>query len=300
VDFHENGLLTAIIPLTSDLDRVSNVCKILSDCEYLPITIKIVFDSQDQVPFLLHEAINKRSSATMLTQGFWMNPGESRNAGLSNISTKWITFWDSDDTPYPSEVLKMIKLADGEGADSCVGAFELEVENKLEPEIFTPIKDNWVDSAIKYPGLWRFAFRNSLIHDKKFMKYSMGEDQEFLARALSGSRKVFATKELVYKYQTGASGQLTKKYRDFSELLSVFDDLYQLEKASTTQVTRLTGVMKAKVALTAIKKGSFSVKLRMISKIFGRLLHYKTFFSGEFGNGLLISILFRNKRGQSG
>ena len=300
MEFHENGLLTAIIPLTADPDRVDNVCKILNACEHLPITIVIVFDSQDQIPISLQEVIGRRSNPTVLTQGLWMNPGGSRNAGLADISTKWIVFWDSDDTPYPTEILEMIKLADAEGADCCIGAFTIEVENQLESEIFIPSDENWIDSAARYPGLWRFAFRNSLIKDKMFMKYSMGEDQEFLARALSSSRKIFATRKLVYKYQTGASGQLTKRDSDYSELLFVFDDLYKTEKAIITQVTRLTGIMKAKVAISAIKRGSYSVKMRMISKIICRMFHYKAFFSGEIGNGLLFSILFKFRRAQSG
>jgi len=300
VQFQDDNLLTAIIPLTSDSDRVHNVCGILDACKNLPITVVLAFDSQDQVPRLLVDAIDRRSATTLLTQGFWKNPGESRNAGLLMVSTKWVTFWDSDDIPYPTAVLEMIKQSEAEIADSCIGGFELEVENQLTTKIFTPVKENWANSALIYPGLWRFAFRKSIIQDKKFSKYSMGEDQEFLARVLASSKKVFVTENLIYKYRTGGSGQLTKRYNDFSELLNVFDNLYHLEKALTTQVIRLTGVMKAKIALTAIKNGSQAVKLKMFVKLFGRLLHYRALSSGEIGNGLFISIQIRFKRGRSG
>jgi hypothetical protein len=298
VEFKEDNLLTAIIPLTSESERVHNVCKIIKACESLPITIVIVFDSRDQMPTSLLDAIGRRSTTTLLIQGFWNNPGESRNAGLSMVSTKWVIFWDSDDLPFPMAVHEMIKLAEAEIADCCIGGFELE--SQLGTKIFTPAKGNWVDSALAYPGLWRFAFRVSIIQDKNFSNYRMGEDQEFLARALHSSKKMFVTTNLVYRYRTGGGTQLTKSYSDFSELLNVFDSLYRLEKAFTAQATRLTGVMKAKIALTTLKKGTPMVKLKMFFKISSRLLNYRAFTPGEVGNGLLVSILLRIKGGRSG
>lgn len=297
--FQEDNLLTAIIPLTSDSDRVYNVGEILKSCNNLPITVVIAFDSQDQVPRSLVDAVDGRSTTTLLTQGFWKNPGESRNAGLLMVSTKWVTFWDSDDFPNPRAVLEMIKLAEAEIADCCIGGFELEVKNQLTTKIFIPEKENWEDSALVYPGLWRFAFRDSIIQDTKFSKYSMGEDQEFLARVLASSRKVFATKNLIYKYRIGGSGQLTKSHKDFSELLNVFDNLYRLENIFTIQVIRLTGVMKAKIALTAMKNGSKKVRLKMFFKLSRRLIHYKAFSVGEIGNGLFVAIQLKFKRGRS-
>ncbi len=290
------NLLTAIVPLTSNFQRVNNVIKILQACDSLPITLIVVFDSEETLPVSLETAVAKRFYTTKMVQGFWKNPGESRNAGLSYLSTKWVTFWDSDDQPDPTAVLKMVELAESENADCSVGGAEIEFFENLETLKLTPKKTSWSESALRYPGLWRFAFNRQLVQNSKFNRYSMGEDQDFLARLLTQSSNIFVTDHIVYKYRADTSEQLTKNTKNVYELLFVFDNLRRLQKSENRQVNRLISVMKAKIAATALIRGSWKVKVRMSVMFLEQLSHFKAFSRGGVGTGVFVAIRSRIKR----
>ena len=226
----------------------------------------------------------------MLIGGFWKNPGASRNAGLAIVETEWVTFWDSDDLPNSRLVLEMVKSAELELKDCCVGGFEIvsrEISSNQKVFANTP---EWQESAYTFPGLWRFAFKLSRVANIQFSQISMGEDQEYLARALTLSRSIYIKKSNVYTYIVGANDQLTKNIRDFSVLIYVYQSLNRLEGPTMPQVAQLIGVMKFRLLVTAIKRGSLKVKILMLVKLFRAMFHYKTFCKGNVGNGLSLSI----------
>ncbi len=284
------NLLTAIIPLTSKLDRVQNVIEILKLAGKLPITIILVFDSEESIPAALTKVINERPVETIITQGFWKNPGESRNAGLDKLSTEWVTFWDSDDSPLPAAVLKMVEMAQIRDAEFCIGGFEIEFVGEKLNQKFIPTGENWSHSTFLYPGLWRFAFRTSALNEAKFGRYSMGEDQDFLARAISRLSRIFVMNEIVYKYRMTTTDQLTKTFKNFSELVEIFDNLHTLLKPMNSETAQTIGVMKAKIAATSIIRGTFKIKMMIILKLLLRLGHPKSLSRENVGHGLAISL----------
>jgi len=285
-----NYLLSAIIPFTSNLDRVQNVIEIVRSSLDLPIKIILVYDSNDPIPEELQSLVKAHLKSIFLITGFWKGPGASRNAGLATVETEWITFWDSDDLPNSRLVLEMVQTAQLELKDCCVGGFEIVSKELSLNQKFFPNAREWQESAYAFPGLWRFAFKVSKVANIKFSQISMGEDQEYLAQALTFCSSIYIENRIIYSYIIGANDQLTKKVRDFSVLIQVYLSLKCLEGPTMPQVAKLIGVMKLRLLVTAIKRGSLKVKIFMLIQLFRAMFYYKTFCMGNVGNGLILSI----------
>ena len=284
------NLLSAIIPFTSNPERVRNVIQIVESAANLHISIVLVYDSEDAVPEQIQFYVNAQPDKILLINGYWQNPGDSRNAGLAIVKTDWVTFWDSDDAPNCLLVLEMVENAEASSSDCCVGGFEISSSSNVPIRKFSPSAIEWQESAYSFPGLWRFAFRFSKVSDLKFSQISMGEDQEFLARALTSSDSIYVYDGYVYKYIIGASDQLTKKFKNFGGLFYVFQELDKLHKPSINQVAKLIGVMKFKLMATSLKRGSLKVKCLMFLKFLKVMLNIHTFRIGNVGHGLILSL----------
>ena len=163
-----DNLLSAIIPFTSNPDRVQNVIEIVRTSLDLRITIILVYDSNDPIPEELQSFVKAHPKSIFLITGFWRGPGASRNAGLATAETEWITFWDSDDLPNSRFVLEMVQRAQLEMKDCCVGGFEIVSKEISFNQKISPNAPEWQESAYTFPGLWRFAFKLSQVANIKF------------------------------------------------------------------------------------------------------------------------------------
>jgi hypothetical protein len=124
----------------------------------------------------------------------------------------------------------------------------------------------------------------------------MGEDQEYLARALAQSRSIYIEKSILYRYILGSTDQLTKNVKDFSVLIQIYKSLADLEGPAMPEVGQLVGVMKLRLLISVIKRGKVKVKILTLIKLLRALFHYKTFRVGNVGNGLVLIICTNLRR----
>lgn len=219
--------LTCVIPVSRMQNQLSRLSKTLIDCFIQNVYVVLVHDKQDletgkQIVAL--EGFKQLSKAGMITylEGSYNGPGPSRNAGLRVVSTRWLVFWDADDSPIVDEFIHLINAAEKIGAVSAFGSFQ-EIDFRSGVTLRTRIIDERSNVALGVgmnPGLWRWAFRTSHIGDHQFPEIFMGEDQLFLIQISPFSHRIYLGRNIVYKYSKNRQGQLTSNNSAINELRS--------------------------------------------------------------------------------
>lgn len=129
-------------------------------------------------------------------------PGGARNHGLKIASGQWIYFWDADDWPIVEQALELVHQADSCNADIGVGLANRRAKNDFL------VRSSWLH-VVRWPGLWRFAFKTSLIRDINFEHWHWCEDQKFLVEALTRCEHVYRGSQVIYNYTVYGQNSLT-------------------------------------------------------------------------------------------
>jgi len=148
-----------------------------------------------------------------IIKGNFGGPGEARNFGITKASGDWVAFWDSDDNPNVDAFINMIDNEQQAGMQIAVGGWKkvnLNLERsrarfKKKYDFNLP----YLFRTVRNPGIWRWAFKRSIIDGVFFPNLLMGEDQVFLANLNISWLKVYRDKNNVYDYIQGNPGQLT-------------------------------------------------------------------------------------------
>ena len=114
------------------------------------------------------------------------------------------------------------------------------------------------------PGIWRWAFRRSIIQDAQFLPIRMGEDVSFLVQLNLADRKIFASPKIIYNYQIGVRGQLTSQVQPISDLLASIRFLVAKLPKSSVVMKRFISVLICRQALTVIRKGKIQSKVNLV------------------------------------
>jgi hypothetical protein len=216
-------LLSIVVPLGPGMDRVLNIESWLNSAIEVGIEVIIVHDSTNHVElsaFQTFVAQNQLKNFIYIQVSFG-NPGESRNAGMALASGKWISFWDSDDTPLVKTFIEMVRLADSINADTSVGGFQVQKSTTTKISQFLPLGrgNDLLAEFAAFPGIWRFAFRRSRILNTRFNAFRMGEDQAFLIEALDRTQDIYVYEKIVYQYSSESDNQLTGSTEFRKEIL---------------------------------------------------------------------------------
>lgn len=163
-------------------------------------------------------------SKIMNIRGSFGSPGAARNAGLSHVTAEWIAFWDSDDLPNCENFVQMVAEAEVNTCDVACGAF-----TKFDLMTNTPISSYKNIKCLNYtlpnPGLWRFAFKKSVIENRKFPDLSMGEDLVFLGNLGLESKQILFSQLEVYRYYCGSKYQLTNQKNSRKSMIDAITHL---------------------------------------------------------------------------
>ncbi|MEY4572696.1 MAG: hypothetical protein RLZ10_1944, partial [Bacteroidota bacterium] len=190
--------LTCVIPVSKMPNQLGRLSQTLIDCLIHNVYVVLVHDKQDletgkQIVAL--EGFKQLSKVGMITflEGSYNGPGPSRNVGLRVVRTRWLVFWDADDSPIVDEFVHLINSAEKIGAVSAIGSFQ-EIDFRSGVTLRTKIIDERSNVALgagMNPGLWRWAFRTSHISDHQFPEILMGEDQLFLIQVSPFSHRIY-------------------------------------------------------------------------------------------------------------
>jgi glycosyltransferase involved in cell wall biosynthesis len=268
--------LSIVIPTINYAINRANIEYLFSSAQSIDAEVILVLDSCSDNDFEEVSRIAEFENGWLkVVQTNSQNPGGARNIGLQNCTSPWITFWDSDDKPYPHELMAMIQIAEKNGCDVAIGRYVEKVERNpiqnSEKAISSQLlnEKNWQVEVGLSPGIWRFAFRFRVVENTTFPELRMGEDQVFIQRVFKNDILVYLSEKIVYEYRIGSSHQLTANKLNLEELL-VATDISLNEYSNVDKKFReIAKIMIIKKCLTLLfrYRGALRQKLRYSNQI---------------------------------
>jgi glycosyltransferase involved in cell wall biosynthesis len=247
-------LLTAIIPVSNPRERLKFITSWTKTLKPdLPIDFIFVLDSaseSEKKDFKGFVGSLVRNNFTLIEINAG-SPGSSRNAGLSNVKTKWVCFWDSDDFPYPETILTTLSQLE-EQADVVIGNYATFVYESDLKQTAISCDQKVLDIFTRNPGIWRVVFSAELIENERFLNYLMGEDQLFLVKlGLNELRCIFSSK-VFYGYVQHDMARLTNSTSAFCDVLLVQKELINLIHRQNGQNRLMTTIVLVRVSFSGL------------------------------------------------
>lgn len=277
-------LLTSIIPVGNLKETQENLLNIIRATYLLPIQVVIVLDSQptSQEDAFCESVWSEPNENISVISGKWKNPGGARNYGMQNARSKWVTFWDSDDHPFPNKVLDLISELEKNQKDIGVGGFQVSRSISGNSSKSTQIEkstNNFDTRILANPGIWRFVFKTELAIQVKFPEKSCAEDQLFIQRILWMKPEIYESDSTIYEYVVGGDSQLTKNADIAKETLEVVSIGLSEFTAGLAQCNQIIPGLMLKQLASSMRHGNFlevCKSLLMVSKIESELGIRKT------------------------
>jgi hypothetical protein len=264
--------LTAIVPVSSFRDDSERLALWISRPEIESLSVIIVFDGLEP-PAKLVSLIQGKSQIRLL-KGQFSGPGPSRNAGLKFVTTQYVCFWDSDDYPIVEQysiALDEILKSQGDVAIAQFEMFHEDLSTEQKQIKIIPHLDDLAVELTQNPGIWRFIFSTSSIQGIEFPDIPMGEDQVFISRYFSRSRKVTLLNYPTYRYVRHSDIQLTKDPISIDRLIESTKCIIRENSTESEFGLTLSLSLAIRQTLTILKSCSFSRKISAL-KLYVRLL----------------------------
>jgi glycosyltransferase involved in cell wall biosynthesis len=222
-------LLTAVIPVYGILRNIENLRKIFCD---IPLTIQVIVvhdmtDGEDTS--LLSEIVDTPNFTILKVAGG--TAGRTRNQALPFINSQWTVFWDADDRPSPTEILKAVSESKSDEIELIVASFSHNSLKDLDQEATERMsaRNKVEESFLTEFGIWRCIFRSANIKNFHFNDLKIGEDLAFILKALPNSRRnVYFSRRNVYLYRRNSQGSVTNSRllnNDFVEAIREISNL---------------------------------------------------------------------------
>jgi glycosyltransferase involved in cell wall biosynthesis len=261
--------ISVVIPVGNLGLYKENIFDLIDAAREINAETILVFDgaSTEDIHDFRQNIANK-ANELIITSVTCRNPGGARNAGKALSTGDWITFWDCDDIPNPTKILSLIREANNLEKDVAIGRFNYiyvdddskEISRKTSSKLS---KSDWQFVVGLTPGIWRFAFRNSLAKDADFPETRMGEDQVFLSRFLKDWVKVYVSNDIVYNYLVGRNSQLTKELASITEKVNSANILTREINQNTDKLSEFEFTLLVKMYLSIFKFNKFPQKVRL-------------------------------------
>ena len=228
-----------IIPAYNGEKHLAPTLESIINQDYENLEIIFVNDGSTDNTLNIAENVLKNSGRVYKIINHEKNSGVSaaRNVGLKTAQGKYVLFCDSDDIVERNFVSSLLLEAEDKNADLVFCGFKsyYEAENKFEIEPIT-LKEKftnpefylraWAKQDMKFWSACIVIFKKSFI-DKINLRFNeqckLGEDTEFVLKAIASAEKVSFIKENLYIY-VHHSGMTTKRYsknRKFFESLAL-------------------------------------------------------------------------------
>ena len=226
--------ISAVIPVTKMAGKLKNLEETIINSVSNQIEIIIVHDVRDkETSSQILKIIHGYSNIKFL-EGKYGSAGRARNAGIELASSKWICFWDSDDRPNLKNIGKLIKKTEKDHNNLGYGSFEFLTAKDKKKSLFNKhSRKTKIININRFPGLWRWVFKRTLIEDNRFLDYRLGEDVIFLCRLISIGGNISKFEGTVYYYIVGGINQATQFWKESDSITPVLKFIHSITRSST-------------------------------------------------------------------
>lgn len=276
-----DGLLSVVVPIFQMSGKLHFLFSWLLECENFldEIQIILVLDSGDLATVNEVENFCKGMSNFngRLVKGNFNSPGESRNAGITYCTGRWVTFWDSDDSPNVRNVVESLRAKTLEGCDAIIGSYEVRdlLRNRTTSRIcFEPGTQEFILDIAIQPGLWRFLLKRELATSELFPLSKMGEDQIYLTRIFAKIRNLSVSGNVFYTYHQNFPGQLTSDIAAKQELTKTVS-LFQTSPYEREDLSLIRIVMLRKIFTTALRTGTLISRVKLAKSYYQLISNIK-------------------------
>lgn len=228
---NRNNSLSVVVPLSILNRNLSTLQLWLAKTKNISILKQVIIvvdklkdESFDTIPLKNKLRLN---SKIQILEGNYNSPGKARNIGLKLVSSRFVTFWDSDDYPILSS---LDVLEDQFLIDYDIQIFKFRTNNKVSKTIKYFGNDNI--SILRNLGLWRMVFRVEFLDGITFCESRMGEDQVFYAECLAKNPRISKIEVVMYEYIIHEGYQLTKDKYAISEIKDSRQNLFEIIRKS--------------------------------------------------------------------
>jgi glycosyltransferase involved in cell wall biosynthesis len=265
-------MLSIIVPINKYSEGNTRIHQWISNYDAEGIEIILVHDKNpvsyfDTKNYLEGLKILNPDIKIEIVEGVFRNPGSARNAGLTEASGEWITFWDSDDMPDISQVARCVKEVTGE-VNVIVGGFRVrDLAETSNIRVFR--STNLIDLAVN-PGLWRICFKRVVIKHP-FPPLRMAEDQIFLAQNLCSTASITFSDRIFYDYYKGHYSQLTSQPDAMTDLRNSLIIVGEMLTANSECNSTFMSIIYIRLLLSCIKKSKVNRRFALFT-----LLKYST------------------------
>ena len=252
---------TIVVPIKNMAGKLSNLESWLGTALQFEIEVILILDGcTDQTDTELRLAGYYSYSNCIQIYTTGIGPGMARNLGLQNAKGTWVCFWDSDDIGDVKQLLNGIAILEANNAEVGIGGYRIGFQgfDTKEAQIRILPVNNSLGTVALNPGIWRMIFNRNLLTDCKFGKSSMGEDQVFLANALTMSPKIWFFDFSLYTYFKGIPNQLTSFNIDKGELLTSISEIGSVLIESKVEQRKYLYVMILRLSLTLLRHHPFT------------------------------------------
>ena len=207
-------LVSIVIPTYNGSKRIARTLGALIAQTYGNIEIIVVDDAStdDTVNTAYKVLAESTRTFRIIRRSSNGRQSASRNTGLNDARGKYVIFFDHDDTAHKDFVSKLCEKAEHENADLVYcglrnlnehdGTFSDEsttVDSTLPEEYL----EAWTRGQIDIWSVWNYIFRKDFIdaYGLKFHEGCMlGEDTEFVLKALARASKAGSISDVLYTY----------------------------------------------------------------------------------------------------
>jgi len=289
--------LSIIIPVSDINNRIEMIKEWIYKVPH-DIQLVLVHDRPDEtINTSLFRNLVTVHENTIFTEGAFNSPGMTRNAGLKIAKAPFIAFWDSDDLPILSNVLKMLDVIETSDYDILVGGYNKKDASSNKIKVILPHQHEWVTEVAAEPGIWRMIFRSSVLRDLKFTNLQLGEDQIFFLSVLARTPMIGIYSEVVYEYLYNSNSQLTSKKNFQINNLEILLQSYNWRKSIPIHpYVTLCRLMHLRLLFSYFIKVSplwNPKKLHLIVSHLETLICYEKIRAGEIIK--LISVLMKSR-----
>ena len=209
-------LVSIIVPTYNGEKHLAATLESIINQDYENIEIIFVNDASTDNTLKIAENALKNSGRGYKIINHEKNSGVSaaRNDGLDSADGEYVWFCDSDDRAEKNFVSSLYKRIEDKNADLVFCGIKdfYESENIFKEEPIT-LKEKslnpefyfkaWATQKIKFWSVWNFIFKKSFV-DKINLHFNeqckLGEDTEFVLKALAAADKISFVRENLYIY----------------------------------------------------------------------------------------------------